>query len=137
MARPSEQRSLGWGCGGNLIEKEVRKDDPQPKALACYGLYVPELEKTWLRFVDGRPVSSITTQFLGYCCERLEARGKEALLLIWDDASWHKSRGLGGWIAPPIIGKSRTEAVEYESWPMPVANQEPVARRHRAAVDSR
>jgi transposase len=81
-----------------LIEKEVRKDDPQPKALACYGLYVPELEKTWLRFVDGRPVSSITTQFLGYCCERLEARGKEALLLIWDNASWHKSREVRSWI---------------------------------------
>jgi hypothetical protein len=60
---------------------------------------VPELEKTWLRFVDGRPVSSITTQFLEYCCERLEARGKEAPLLVWDNASWHKSREVRGWIA--------------------------------------
>jgi hypothetical protein len=62
-------------------------------------VYLPELEKTWLRFVDGRPVSSITTQFPGYCCERLEARGKEALLLIWDNASWHKSREVRDWIA--------------------------------------
>jgi hypothetical protein len=47
-----------------LLQKEARKDDPDPKALSCYGLYVPELAQTWLRFVDGRPVSAITTQFL-------------------------------------------------------------------------
>ena len=99
-----------------LIEKELRKDDPQPKALACYGLYVPELEKTWLRFVDGRPVSSITTQFLGYCCERLEARGKEALLLIsgTTQAGIRAERSEAG--SPPITAKLRTEVVEYESY---------------------
>ena len=91
LERPSLHSWTDVGYPRRLIEKVLRTDDPQPKALACYGLYVPELEKTWLRFVDGRPVSSITTQFLGYCCERLEARGKEALLLIWDNASWHKS----------------------------------------------
>lgn len=82
-----------------LIEKEARKDDPEPKALSCYGLYLPELEQTWLRFVDGRPVSSITTQFLGWCCHRLQQRGKEALFLIWDNASWHKSHEVRAWIA--------------------------------------
>jgi transposase len=36
-------------------------------------------------------VSSITRQFLSWCCHRLKQRSKEALLLIWDNASWHKS----------------------------------------------
>ena len=53
-----------------LLEKEARKDDPEPKALACYGMYLPEMGETWLRFVDGRPVSAITTQFLSWCCEK-------------------------------------------------------------------
>ncbi len=83
----------------HLVEKEAPADDPEPKALACYGLYLPELDQTWLRFVDGRPVSSITTQFLGYCCDKLAATGKEALLLIWDNASWHKSHEVRYWIA--------------------------------------
>src|SRR5215204_5274596 len=65
-----------------LLEKEARKDDPEPKALSCYGLYLPGLKETWLRFVDGRPVSAITTRFLEWCCHRLHQRGKEALLLI-------------------------------------------------------
>jgi hypothetical protein len=57
----------------HLLQKEARKDDPDPKALSCYGLYLPELSRSWLRFVDGRPVSAITTQFLSWSCQRLEA----------------------------------------------------------------
>ena len=81
-----------------LLQKEATKDDPDPKALCCYGLYLPELEQRWLRFVDGCPVSALSTQFLGWCCHRLQARGKKALLLPWDNASWHKSREVREWI---------------------------------------
>jgi hypothetical protein len=52
-----------------LLQKEPSKDDPEPKALSCYGLYLPEMEESWLRFVDGRPVSAITTRFLEWVAE--------------------------------------------------------------------
>jgi DDE superfamily endonuclease len=82
-----------------LVQRSIPKDDPEPKAVSCYGLYLPELdEETWLRFVDGRPVSSITTRFLSWCCEKLEAAGKRVLLLIWDNASWHISKELRRWL---------------------------------------
>jgi DDE superfamily endonuclease len=82
-----------------LLQKEAKKDEPDPKALSCYGLYLPELGgATWLRFVDGRPVSAITTQFLQWSCQRLEELGKKALLLVWDNASWHKSKFVKEWI---------------------------------------
>lgn len=81
-----------------LLQKEARKDDPEPKALSCYGLYLPQMAETWIRFVNGRPVSAITTQFLQWSCRRLRQRGKKALLLIWDNASWHKSREVRDWI---------------------------------------
>ena len=60
-----------------LVEQAVAKDDPDPKALACYGLLVrwwdrgtdaPPHEEAWLRFVDGRPVSAVTTRFLAWSC---------------------------------------------------------------------
>ena len=70
-----------------LIQQSVEKDDPDPKAISCYGLYVPELKKMWLRFVDGRPLSSVTTQFLRWCCQKLEVAGKRVWVLIWDNAS--------------------------------------------------
>lgn len=81
-----------------LVQRSVAKDDPEPKAISCYGLYVPELKETWLRFVDGRPVSGITTQFLSWCAEKLQAAGKKILLLIWDNASWHISKEVRRWL---------------------------------------
>ena len=73
--------------------------DPEPKALACYGLWLPARERTLLRFVDGRPISAVTTRFLGWCTDRLAAAGKTALLLVWDNASWHISQEVRQWIA--------------------------------------
>ena len=81
-----------------LVEQSVAKDDPDPKAISCYGLYTPELGRTWLRFVDGRPVSAITTRFLQWCCQKLESLLKKVLVLIWDNASWHISREVRRWI---------------------------------------
>ena len=81
-----------------MIQQSVAKDDPEPKAISCYGLYLPRLDGMWIRFVDGRPVSSVTTQFLSWCCEELEKLGKKVLLLIWDNASWHVSKEVRRWL---------------------------------------
>jgi hypothetical protein len=83
-----------------LIQQSVAKDEgPEPKAISCYGLYLPQMiGDMWLRFVDGRPISSITTQFLEWCCQKLEEIGKKVLLLIWDNASWHVSREVRRWL---------------------------------------
>lgn len=81
-----------------MVEQTVAKQDPDPKALACYGLLLPAFHHVWLRFVTGRPVSATTTEFLDWCCTRLAAEGKTALLLVWDNASWHVSAAVRGWI---------------------------------------
>ncbi len=59
---------------------------------------VGEEERVWLRFVDGRPVSAITEQFLGWCCTRLREAGIQVWVLIWDNASWHVSKRVRAWI---------------------------------------
>jgi hypothetical protein len=88
-----------------LVEQAAAKNDPDPKALACYGLLVscpaaPDTlpEQVWLRFVENRPVSAVTTQYLAWCCEKLEQVGKTALIMIWDNASWHRSKEVRTWI---------------------------------------
>ena len=48
--------------------------------------------------MDGRPVSAVTTEYLAWCCAKLQAAGKEALLLVWDNAPWHVSRHVRTWI---------------------------------------
>jgi DDE superfamily endonuclease len=82
----------------HLLEKEVEKEDAERKAIACYGLLRADTDQMLLRFVDGRPVSHVTTAFLGWVGERLAAEGKRALLLVWDNASWHISREVRRWI---------------------------------------
>jgi transposase len=86
-----------------LQELTPPKDDPDPKALACYGLLLrrrpQHTDQLLLRFVEGRPVSSVTTDFLAWCSERLTAQGVSGLLLIWDNASWHKSQQVQEWIS--------------------------------------
>ena len=81
-----------------LLQKSVAKDDPEPKAISCYELYVPQLDQTWIRFVDGRPISSITTQFLSWSLQKLQAGGKKVMVLIWDNASWHISKEVRRWL---------------------------------------
>ena len=51
-----------------------------------------------LRFVDGRPVRAVTTQFLAWLTDRLAAEGKSALLMGWEDASWHVSQAVCTWL---------------------------------------
>jgi DDE superfamily endonuclease len=98
VAQPNLHSFSEAGEPLRLVEHSLEKDDPDPKAISCYGLYVPELEKTWLRFVDGRPVSTITKRFLEWCSEKLAAMGKKVWVLIWDNASWHISREVRRWI---------------------------------------
>ena len=81
-----------------VSELVAEKSAPDPKALSCYGLLRADTGKLWLRFVTGRPVSAVTTQFLAWVCERLAEEGKRALLLIWDNASWHISQEVRDWI---------------------------------------
>ena len=105
----------------------------RPKALACYGLLVrsyaqacPLPEQVWLRFADGNPNSQLTIDYLRWCCDKLEAEGKQALLLIWDNASWHLSQAVKSWIE----AHNRQVKHSRHGGPVagvPVAHEEPVA----------
>ena len=88
-----------------LVEQVKQPTDLDRKALACYGLLArfrgddgQAQEQMWLRFVQDRPVSAITLQFLAWCCAQAQALGKAVLVLIWDNASWHISKVVRHWI---------------------------------------
>jgi len=99
LAVPAVQTWAEVGRPLRLVEQAVAPDDPDPKALAAYGLYLPPSNEVLLRFVDGRPVSAVTTQFLSWGSERLAARGKTALRLVWDNAGWPISHEVRRWLA--------------------------------------
>jgi DDE superfamily endonuclease len=105
LAQPTRHRWAEPNQPLRLVEQAVAQDAPDPKALACYGRLLRSAtadggwqEETWLRFVEGRPVSAVTTAYLAWCCARLQAAGKAALRLVWDTAAWHVSRAVRSWI---------------------------------------
>ncbi len=143
LALPSLHSWSEKGEPLRLVEQLVEKADPDPKAISCYGLYVPEFEEVWLRFVDGRPVSGITIRFLSWCSEKLEALGKGVWVLIWDNASWHISKEVREWIASHNRKvKSSGSGVRIISCLLPKKSPRPSrsrrwCRRPRRADDSR
>jgi hypothetical protein len=115
FSRLAQPNLSAWTPAGErlaLFEKELpalEKAGKAPKALACYGLYLPEQsdldQRMFLRFVSGRPVSRVTCPFLEWICSCVQAAGKRVLLLFWDhgrvtgdNASWHISREVKEWI---------------------------------------
>ena len=102
LAQPDQHCWTDAEATHKLQELRPPTDDPDPQALACYGLLLrPEpqhADQRWLRFVTGRPVSTVTIAFLAWCSARLAAQGFTALLLIWDNASWHRSQAVRHWI---------------------------------------
>lgn len=97
------QPSMHAWAGGKplrLVQRHKRKDDPEPAALACYGVYVPEWgdASMLLRFVRGRPVSHVTTAFLAWAARRMAARGVRVWVLVWDNAPWHVSAEVRRWL---------------------------------------
>lgn len=88
-----------------LIEQVHRKDDPDPKAIACYGLAVHwyeqrdvKHEEVWLRFVEGNPCGNLTIQYLEWLLEKTQLADKQVLVMVWDHATWHKSMAVRRWI---------------------------------------
>ena len=86
------------------------RDDPEAKALACYGLWLPERERMMLRFVAGRPVSAVTCPFLAWVAGRLAAEGVRVLALVWDNAPCTSAARCAPGSRPTTAGSSATAA---------------------------
>src|SRR5947209_7405106 len=102
LAQPDQHRWVDEDEMTRLQELALSKEDTDPKALACYGVLLRRHQKPvdqmFLRFVEGRPASAVTIDFVKVCCQELEAQAVPALVVIWDNASWHKSQIVRSWM---------------------------------------
>jgi transposase len=83
-----------------LVAREDKKDDPDPKALACYGIDIrfEKYEEVWIRFVKGNPKSDPTIDFMKWTLEKTAEKNFRVLLMLWDHATWHKSQKVRSWL---------------------------------------
>lgn len=93
-SRLSQPQMHTWSDANPRSLEQLRADktDPDPKAIACYGLWRKDSRQMMLRFVEGRPVSDLTCAFLEWVCQTLAQSGKRVLVLVWDNATWHTSQ---------------------------------------------
>jgi hypothetical protein len=119
LARP-ELHAWAEDAPMRMHEPGAEAVDAGPKALACYGLPRSDDGAMLLRFVAGRPVSQVTEEYLGWVCEQLAKEGKQALLLVWDNASWHVSKRVRSWIKTHNREAKSGGGVRIVSCPLPV-----------------
>lgn len=68
------------------------------KALACFGAVRQDTHQVWLSFSDGQPNSLQTWLFVMGLLSVARQENKTVLVIIWDNASWHKSKIIRRWI---------------------------------------
>ena len=102
LAQPNQHAWTAVEATHKLQELSLPTDDPDPKALACYGLRrrprPQQAAQRWLRLVTGRPVSAVTIELLAWSSAQLAAQGFTAWLLIWAHASWQRSHAVRHWL---------------------------------------
>ena len=127
-----------------LVEQTVPRGDPDPKALACYGLLVRDVARCRGGATSGCGCASWTVAPSAQSRRSSSAgaandwqhKGKRRCCLIWDNASWHISKAVRGWIhgAQPGGQAGRETAVRIVV--CSVAHQESVAQPDRAEMDA-
>jgi transposase len=98
FAQPSLKAWSREGKPLALEQKEQSQEDQEAKAVACYGAVEERTGQVRLRFSPGQPNSGSTLEFLKYLLRVAEEKGKQDLVVIWDNASWHKSKEVREWV---------------------------------------
>lgn len=81
----------------HLIQRTPSPNEPD-QALACYGAVCQRSRQRWLAFAEGQPNSDKTIQFVQALLQFAKSQAKRVLVIIWDRASWHKSKSLKQWV---------------------------------------
>jgi hypothetical protein len=121
LARPSLH---AWTDGDPMKVKLLMTDeeDPDPDAIACYGFLRNDTHKVLLRFVEGRPLADLTIQFLDWVAWCAAKEGKNRLIAVWDDASWHTADTVARWVRQHNKGTKLGPGVPITICELPVAS---------------
>jgi transposase len=101
-----------------LVQRTPRSKEPQP-ALACFGAVRQDTQETVLYFADGQPNS----ENMWLCILALLALAREEMkkvvVLLWDNASWHKSQRLRQWIRAYNQAAKQHDEPRLLTWLLP------------------
>ena len=79
------------------MQRDAKRGEKN-KALACFGAVRQDSNQVLLSFSDGQPNSLQTWLFVIGLLSLARQENKRVLVIIWDNASWHKSKAIQRWI---------------------------------------
>ena len=83
--------------GIDLLERPVPAH-ASDKALACYGAIRHGTDQMELAFCPSQPNSDFTLAFLPQVLAATAQAEKRVAIVVWDHASWHKSKRVKAWV---------------------------------------
>lgn len=117
FSRFAQPNAHDWG-GLHLVEREAPRNDPN-KAIACYGAVRADTGEMVLTFCPGQPKSDFTLAFLPYLIDIGRNEGKRVVIVVWDHASWHKSKRVRQWVREHNQQAKLTGDVRIIVWLLP------------------
>jgi len=117
FSRVAQPNAHDWG-GLQLLEREIPRNEPD-KAIACYGAVRAHTGAMHLAFCPGQPKSDYTLAFLPQLVAIGRREGKRVVMVVWDHASWHKSKRIRRWVCAHNQQAKHNGDVRLIVWRLP------------------
>ncbi len=121
FSRFAQPNAFAWAEPGKelrLVQRTPTPKEPQ-KALACFGAVCQDTQETVLYFADGQPNSELMWLFIIALLALAREELKQVVVLLWDNATWHKSRRLRQWIRTYNRAAKQTGEPRLLTWLLP------------------
>lgn len=99
FSRFAQPQAHAWAEAGDelyLVQRAPKRGEVE-QALACFGAVRHESDEVLLSFSAGQPNSLQTWWFIVGLLAVAGTAGKQVLVVIWDNATWHKSADIRQW----------------------------------------
>lgn len=121
FSRFVQPKAHAWAALGEqlrLVHREIRRGEEQ-KAIACYGALRQDKGQRLMYLCDGQPNSDYSILVLKRLLEVARSEYKRVLVVIWDRASWHKSKKLRQWVLRHNLEAKRQGDVRLLTYKLP------------------
>lgn len=121
FSRFAQPNAFAWAEPGQALHLVQRTPAPQEpaKALACFGAVRQDTQETVLYFAAGQPNSEMMWLFIMALLALARQEMKKVVVLLWDNATWHKSVRLQQWIHTYNQAAKRAGEPRLLTWLLP------------------
>ncbi|MFC1879545.1 transposase [Chloroflexota bacterium] len=122
FSRFAQPNTFGWAEKGEPVRFTQRTPSPKEpdKALACFGAVRQDNQQTYLYFADGQPNSENLWLFIIALLALARHEAKKVVVMLWDNASWHKSQRIRQWIRAYNQQAKRMGEPRLWTWLLPL-----------------